>query len=240
MAVPSALEALALRRDFEAAVERLGTSTSLPPIDEAVQRRLFGLFHRATPTAPLPTAAEQLQACEEAAALSEEEAMREYVAILDALAPGDVFDSDDDAPPPPSASCLAACGAEGTRGAAGVFEAARRGAGVDAFLPAERDATDEDGLTPLHHAVDAEEERAVEALLRSGAAVDARDGMRCTPLHYAALLGASGIARRLLEAGADPLLLDDEGKDAVAIARAEGHAATADLIAAAAASRAGA
>ena len=48
-------ETRALKRDFERAVERVG-SRPLPGLDEAAQRRLFGLFHRAT-AGPAPDAA---------------------------------------------------------------------------------------------------------------------------------------------------------------------------------------
>ena len=115
--------------------------------------------------------------------------------------------------------------------AADVFTAARgEGGHLGSFLPGEVAAADEEGMTPLHHAVDAEQPEAVAALLAANADPNALDRQGCTPLHLAALLGAEGVATALLRAGADVSILDEDGKTAAQMARGEGHAALAEAL----------
>ena len=63
------------------------------------------------------------------------------------------------------------------------------------------------GVSALHFAADADAAGVVEALVESGAEVDARDGFsQRTPLMFAAVRGADAAAQALLVAGADPSL----------------------------------
>ena len=64
------------------------------------------------------------------------------------------------------------------------------------------DALDESGRTPLHHAIASDQEAFVRLLIERGADVNARDKAGYYPLMR--LGDAPAIARRLLEAGANP------------------------------------
>jgi ankyrin repeat protein len=68
--------------------------------------------------------------------------------------------------------------------------------------PAEVNARDEHGNTPLHWAALANDERLVKQLLAAGADVHATNRAGATPLHYGT--GDDRIVRDLLRAGADP------------------------------------
>jgi ankyrin repeat protein len=57
----------------------------------------------------------------------------------------------------------------------------------------------------------------VRKLIGEGARLDARDANGRTPLHVAAFQGHGAAARALIEAGADPGLLDNQRYDAVTI-----------------------
>lgn len=236
-----------LRQDFERAVEHLSSTSGEIPDD--VQRRLFGLFHRVHSLegggGRVPSidsmAAEQREAIQSIGDMSADDAMREYVDLVETHDSTYLFESDA-APASDSLNTPATDHGDelclpGPSTAGDIFEAVRSGAteAVAAFLPASASAVDEDGLTALHHAVDTEQPAAVAALLTAGATVNACDHQRATPLHYAALLGSEPCADLLLKAGAKTELLDDDGLSAAAQARAEGHTALASLIDAAAA-----
>ena len=86
-------------------------------------------------------------------------------------------------------------------------------------------ARQEDGPTPLH---DARTPEAVALLLEAGADIEARAnyqrwrrpyGYGMTPLHVAARLGDAAVFMALLEAGADPEVIDLEGKSPMDHAR---------------------
>jgi ankyrin repeat protein len=81
---------------------------------------------------------------------------------------------------------------------------------VRAFLTAGDpiNAFDELGLTPLHHAVEGEHYEVVELLLRRGANVNAHCERMIgnTPLREAVSTCSLLMARRLVEAGADPTI----------------------------------
>ena len=73
------------------------------------------------------------------------------------------------------------------------------------------------GWTPLYHAIDKNQRWAVDALIRGGAEVDqAAPGV--TPLMMAVGNGQLQIARRLLDAGANPRAVTGEGVSALSIA----------------------
>ena len=61
---------------------------------------------------------------------------------------------------------------------------------------------DENGLTPLHHAVKEGDIETVGFLSKTGAELDVTDPDGKTPLHYAAEYGFSDISRLLVESGA--------------------------------------
>lgn len=70
----------------------------------------------------------------------------------------------------------------------------------------------QDRRRPLHCAAANNSARALYTLLRSGAAIDARDACGNTPLHYAAMYSAIECARILLAMGADPTARNERGR----------------------------
>ena len=73
-------------------------------------------------------------------------------------------------------------------------------------------------------------ENAIKVHIAKGDDLNARDDAGNTPLMIAAKKKQTNACRLLLENGADPLLLDLQGKDAVAIASDAGCSETAELI----------
>ena len=104
-----------------------------------------------------------------------------------------------------------------------IFEAVRVGRRYGMYLPKQANACDpETKVSVLMMAVDSQQAEVVDALLQAGADVlwvDSEDGS--TPLHCAALLGSERICRALLQAGANPLLKDEDGMTCVDIAQQE-------------------
>lgn len=88
------------------------------------------------------------------------------------------------------------------------------GGGLDPNIP------DNDGLSPLHHAVISNRRLNIAALLRCGALVNAQDLAGWTPLHHCAclLVADRDTARLLLENGAQPALKTAKGQTAADIA----------------------
>lgn len=252
-----------LKESFIEAVEHI-THTKTE-ITEETQRRLFGLFHRASRPAGSDAALKELSkmqpdqraAVEAVGDLSQEEAMQKYVDLVEQSDESFLFDDDDDANvssskddlPPEMLEKLEAAGfkqsgagaASSSSGAeeemdTDVFEAARSGLDLTNFpAPYLASVRDDNGLTLLHHAVDGEQLDTVRSLLAAKASPDAADQDGSTPLHFAALLGSAELVSELLAAGASPTKKDAEGDDAAATARKEGHSELAEQIAAAAA-----
>lgn len=239
-------EAEATREEFTDAVQYCGTRPNLK-LSEEVQRRLFGFHCRATRGAPPQDAPpkdlveEQWKAWLEIPDMSKQQAMQGYIDLLVEHEPDFMLGDLDDEPatkpaselPPGILEQLATAGIKETgpnaaqRGDAadhsGIFAAAREGRKLDSFLPDGLNAVDEDGNTPLIHAVDANQVEAVDQLLQARAAVDHKDSQGQTALHYAALLGGHDVARKLLLARADPSIKDEDGQTPADVAREEGE-----------------
>lgn len=242
-------ESTAIQDEFLEAVKHVGTKPGLE-LSEAVQSKLYGLHCVATKGAPPATAPadlheEQWKAWCAVQGRSREAAMQEYIDMVSQHDPSfsfvDGVDVDMSAPgselPAGIMDALAAAGykapganAPGAPEIRDVFAAARDGLPLAAFLPGDRDAVDEDGLTPLIHAVDAEQGDAVAQLLLAGANTNASDPQGQTALHYAALLGADTLCEQLLAGGADPCVKDEDGASPADIARSEGHTTLAEKL----------
>eukprot|EP00928_Gymnodinium_smaydae_P056619 TRINITY_DN39984_c0_g1_i1.p1 TRINITY_DN39984_c0_g1~~TRINITY_DN39984_c0_g1_i1.p1 ORF type:complete len:275 (+),score=45.69 TRINITY_DN39984_c0_g1_i1:56-826(+) len=249
--IADVLEAQELKQEFLAAVKFVGTKPGLN-IGEDAQRRLYGLHCQATQgkspaQKPQDLHEEQWKAWCEVGQLSSAAAMQEYIDLVTRCAPDFLTydERDEEMPaseaPPAIQEQLKAAGlhqksASDSASAADVFSAARSGANLAPFLPDSRDSVDADGLTPLIHAVDAEQVEAVNELLLASASVNIADPQGSTPLHYAALLGHAEIVDLLLGAGANPRLLDEEKATAADVARGEGHTELAEKLADAATS----
>lgn len=74
---------------------------------------------------------------------------------------------------------------------------------------ADRNARTTFGFSPLMFAADGGQGAAVATLLAAGARVDARGTREATVLHVAARLGDAETVHRLLDAGADPNVLNE-------------------------------
>lgn len=91
-------------------------------------------------------------------------------------------------------------------------------------------ADNDSRVQPIHSAVASGDIGVVEALVRAGADLDARQQAGYTPLMSAAAQGASTIVERLLAAGARRRLADDDGRTAADHAVATGHDGLVDLL----------
>jgi uncharacterized protein len=80
-------------------------------------------------------------------------------------------------------------------------------------------------VRPLHSAAAARNTEAIRLLLHAGADPNTRQTGGLTPLHTAAALDDEESAGLLLRYGADPALRDDDGADAVGMARSRGATA---------------
>eukprot|EP00930_Biecheleria_cincta_P073610 TRINITY_DN60888_c0_g1_i1.p1 TRINITY_DN60888_c0_g1~~TRINITY_DN60888_c0_g1_i1.p1 ORF type:complete len:260 (+),score=68.42 TRINITY_DN60888_c0_g1_i1:116-895(+) len=245
----ASLESKELEQEFLEAVKHVGTSPGLA-LPGTVQRRLFGLYARVKHGVSTPQPApgqheEQWRAWDETRELSETAAMQEYIDLVSKHDPDWLLSDgqeDQEMPgselPPDIKEQLARAGLKeaascgnSSRTPSDVFTAARTGASLANFIPAQQNAKDEDGLTPLIHAVDAEMADAVAELLLAGANPDLADPQRATPLHYAAILGSRNLVEQLLAGGADPRKADEDGASPADVARAEGHADLAEMLA---------
>jgi ankyrin repeat protein len=91
-------------------------------------------------------------------------------------------------------------------------------------------------VTPLHAALFGRQLEAALLLIERGADVTAARGgagwkrAGWTALHYAAGLGFTTLVRPLLDRGADPSRVDEEGKTALDVAIEESHSEIADML----------
>ena len=94
------------------------------------------------------------------------------------------------------------------------------------------DATDATGVTALHRASGAAHVECCQLLIRAGARLEPPFVCeeRRTPLHWAALAGATDVARLLLASGAVPTYRDMSSALASELAAAGGHAECAGLL----------
>ena len=72
--------------------------------------------------------------------------------------------------------------------------------------------------------------KVVEALLDSGAAIDAKSKLDMTPLHAAAVGGNAGVVRLLIERKADVRARDIDGKTALDLAVKNENSMTASVL----------
>ncbi len=89
------------------------------------------------------------------------------------------------------------------------------------------------GWTPLHYAATNGHLPVIDLLLENYAYIDAASPNGTTPLMMAAHYGTAAAVRMLLEAGADPLLKNDQGLSAIDFAHRAQRQDSADTIAAA-------
>jgi ankyrin repeat protein len=92
-----------------------------------------------------------------------------------------------------------------------LFATAALFATVSAFAAGEASRVDPDGTTPLHWAAHEGDVAKVEALIRAGADVNARNRFSSTPLYEAVLEGHTEVIRKLLKAKADPDAANEGG-----------------------------
>jgi uncharacterized protein len=78
-------------------------------------------------------------------------------------------------------------------------------------------------VLPIHSAVAGGHDEVVAVLIGAGADVNATQRHGWTPLHGAAHNGSLASVDRLLASGADPAARNDDGVDALALARQAGH-----------------
>jgi ankyrin repeat protein len=88
------------------------------------------------------------------------------------------------------------------------------------------------GWAPLHYAATNGHLEIMNLLLENHAYIDASSPNGSTPLMMAALYGSPSAVKLLLEAGADPLITNSLGLNAVAFAQRHGRMESAEIIAA--------
>src|SRR6202795_1285348 len=98
------------------------------------------------------------------------------------------------------------------------------GAAVDAV------AANPTQVTPLHSAASSRNLEAARLLLERGAPVNARQQAGWLPIHAAAQNGDRPMVELLPQHGANPKLVNDQGKTSAMVAREKGHAEIATLL----------
>ena len=88
------------------------------------------------------------------------------------------------------------------------------------------------GWTPLHYAATRGHVQIISLLLDNYAYIDASSPNGSTPLMMAAFYGTPSAVKQLLEAGADPLVKNDQGLTAIDFAQRNNRPESAELIAA--------
>ena len=83
---------------------------------------------------------------------------------------------------------------------------------------------------PLHQAASNGDQPTVRLLIDRGDNVNEKNGAGWTPLMDAAFVGHVGIAKMLLEHGADPTLTNNQGQTALTLARQQDRTLVIDLL----------
>ncbi|CAM0901780.1 unnamed protein product [Alopecurus aequalis] len=233
------VESTELDEDFSAASAFVAASaasgTSVP---EEAQLRLYGLYKIATEgpcTAPQPSALKlkaraKWNAWNKLGAMPTEEAMEEYITIVDELFPN--WADGSSAKKRDGDTTMSASGSKGPMGPVfsslmyeedqgieselgDIHVSAREGAidDVKKHLAAgiQVNIRDSEERTPLHWAVDRGHLNAVEVLVNSNADVNAQDNEGQTALHYAVLCEREDIAELLVKHQADLQIKDGDG-----------------------------
>ncbi|KAJ3689288.1 hypothetical protein LUZ61_018452 [Rhynchospora tenuis] len=239
------IESTELDEEFSAAsafVATMAATSESARVSSEVQLKLYGLYKIATEgpcTTPQPsvlnlTARAKWNAWQRLGAMPTEEAMQNYISIVDELFPSWTSGSslkekknDEDA----SASSSAAKGPMGPVFSSLIEEeeenpntninlnaihiAAREGARDDLLKQLDSGVSvnlkEGEGRTPLHWAVDRGHLDIVKELLKAHTDVNAKDNEGQTPLHYAVVCEREAIAELLVNHGGDPHIIDNDG-----------------------------
>ncbi|KAL6844337.1 hypothetical protein ACP4OV_026010 [Aristida adscensionis] len=236
------VESTELDEEFSAASAFVAASaasgTSVP---EEAQLRLYGLYKIATEgpcTAPQPSALKlkaraKWNAWNKLGAMPTEEAMQEYITIVEELFPnwaagsstkrkdedGMASASGSKGPMGPVFSSLMYEEDQGNESELGDIHVSAREGATDEIVKhlaagLEVNTRDSEGRTPLHWAVDRGHLNVVEVLANANADLNAQDNEGQTALHYAVLCEREDIAELLVKHHADLQIKDEDGNTA--------------------------